>query len=97
MKKRFLALAIVLAIIAAMIVPMAVSAASVQVGPGKTYTDIQSGITAAGASGTVTVFPGTYTITSPIVVPNGVTMTGPMLVSILIPVPEGQRPSLLQP
>jgi parallel beta-helix repeat protein len=77
MKKRFLALAIVLAIIAAMIVPMAVSAASVQVGPGKTYTDIQSGITAAGASGTVTVFPGTYTITSPIVVPNGVTIDGP--------------------
>ena len=76
MKKKLLGLAIVLAMVAAFIVPMTVSAATLTVGSGQTYTNIQSAITAAAPGDTIDVLAGTYSV-SGISVPKGVTLDGP--------------------
>jgi len=61
MKRKLLGLAIVLAIIAAMIVPMTVSAATLTVSAENgTNTAIQNAITAAHAGDTITIAAGTY-------------------------------------
>jgi len=61
MKKKLLALAIILAIVAAMIVPMTVSAATLTVsGENGTNTAIKNAITAANPGDTITIAAGNY-------------------------------------
>lgn len=65
-----------LSIISLLLLASCASGATINVGPGYTYTTISSGVAAASSGDTVYVHAGTYTLHSPVTLKSGITIHG---------------------